>query len=113
MLVVERVDLVQLDEVLDVDRAGLLRGERLELLRRDHDVAVGAHLEALDDVLVGHFLAVGGTDALLLDPRPVGVVELVEPDRLLLNRAVQLDRHVHQAEADCAFPNRSRHSNPL
>ena len=32
MLVEEGIDLVQVDEVLDVDRASLLRGERVELV---------------------------------------------------------------------------------
>ncbi len=62
---VDGVDLLELDEVLDVDRAregGLQRGELLGL---DHDVAFGGDFIALDDLRVGDLLFVDGADALM------------------------------------------------
>ena len=82
---------------------------RVELLRRDDHVAVGADLVALDEVLVRHLLARGRAHALLLDALARLSVDLVEAHRLPRDRAEQLDRDVHQAEADRSTPNRSRH----
>ena len=76
---------------------------------RDDHVLVRRDLVALHDVLVGDLLAVGRADPLLLDPHPVGVVQLVEADGLLRNGAVELHGHVHEPEADGASPDRSSH----
>src|SRR5690606_22918871 len=57
-------------------------------------------LRALDDAHVAHAL-------------PRAVLELVEVDVLLLGRAVQLHRDVHQAEAERAGPDRPRHRSYL
>jgi hypothetical protein len=46
---VDRVDLRELDEALDVDRLGLARVQALELARLEDDVAVRRDLEALHD----------------------------------------------------------------
>jgi hypothetical protein len=107
---VDRVDLVEIDEVLDLDRAGLLRVELLELLAGQHDVLVGADLIALDDLLVGDFLAVLLRDALVADARPVSLAQLLEAHRLLRRRAVELHGHVQEPEADRSTPDCSRHS---
>ena len=109
MVVVDGVDLVEVDEVLDVDRPGGLGVEGVELLGRDHHVGVRAQLVALDDVLVGDLLAGGGRDPLLLHPRLALGVDLVEADVLGRHRAVELHRHVHQPEADGPGPHRSSH----
>ena len=71
MVEVDRVDVVEVDEVLDLDRAGLLRVELLELVAGDDDVLVGGDLIPLDDVFVGDLLAVGLGDPLVADPRAV------------------------------------------
>src|SRR5207249_2709119 len=73
-------------------------------------IAIGADLVALHDVLVRNLLAVRRADPLHLDALAVLVVELVEADRLLRDGAVELDRHVHQPEADRASPDRPRHT---
>ena len=106
---VDRVDLVQVHELLDLDRARLLGVQCLELLGLDHHVLVRADLVALDDVVVGHFLAIRGADALLLDAHVVAVVELVEAHRLARDRAVELHGHVDEPETDGTTPNRPRH----
>ena len=108
-LVVDRVDLVEVDEVLDVDRPGGLGVERLELLRGDDHVPVGRDLEALDDLLVGHLLAGLGRHPLLADAGARPLLQLVEPHVLGGDGAEQLHRHVDQPEADGTAPDRSRH----
>jgi hypothetical protein len=63
VVVEDRVDLLEVDEVLDVDGAGPLGVERLELLRRDDHVAVLRELVALHDVVVGDLVAGVRVDA--------------------------------------------------
>src|SRR4051812_35777032 len=109
VVVVDRVDLVQRDEVLDLDRLGLLRVQRLELARLDDDIAVGRQLEALDDVLVGHLVAGGRIDALLLDAHACLAVELMEADGLARHRGIELHGHGDEPEGDCTAPDRPWH----
>ena len=110
LLEVDGVDLVEVDEVLDLDRAGLLRVEVRELLARQGHVLVGGELVALDDVVVGDLLAVCLGHALVAHPGAVLLAQLAEAHGVLRDRAVQLHRHVQQAEADRPAPNRSSHS---
>src|SRR4051794_19117042 len=113
VVVEQRVDRVEVDEVLDLDRPGLLRIERLELRRLDDDVAVRGDLIALDDLVVGHLLARRRVDALLLDAHARALVELVEAHRLAADRAVELDGDRDQPEADRTGPDRPRHGSYL
>src|SRR5439155_18885424 len=85
------------------------RVERLELLGRDHDVAVGTDLVALHDLLVRHLFPSRAGYALLAHARLGLGVELVEAHVLWRRGAEQLDRHVDQPEADGTAPDRSRH----
>ena len=78
MVEVDGVDVVEVDEVLDLDRPRLLRVDLLELVPRDHHVLLGRDLVALDDVLVGHLLAVGLGHALVADTRAVLLAQLAE-----------------------------------
>src|ERR687883_67732 len=70
--------------------------ERVELLGREHHVAVARELVALHDVVVGDLVAGHRVHALLLDPVPGVLVQLVEADGLARDGRVQLDRHVDQ-----------------
>ena len=70
VVVVDGVDLVEVHEVLDVDRARLLRVQRVELVGRDDDVAVLRQLVALDDLVVADLLA------RLRDPRASAAIRL-------------------------------------
>ena len=110
MVVEDRVDVGELDELLDVDRPGLLRVERVELVALDDDVAVGRELVALDDVLVGDLVAGARVDAALLDAHAGLAVELVEAHRLARDGGVELHRHRHQTEGDGACPHRAGHA---
>jgi len=67
VVVEDRIDVGELDEVLDLDGLRLLGLERLELAGLDHDIAIGSQLEALDDVLVGDLVARRRVDAALRD----------------------------------------------
>ena len=109
VVVVDRVDVGELDEVLDLDRLGLLGLQRLELAGLDDHVAVGRELEALDDVVVGDLVARRGVDALLRDAHAGLAAELVEAHGLAVDRAVELDGDGDQAERDRTGPDRARH----
>src|SRR5436190_16951642 len=109
VVVVDGIDLRQVDEVLDRDRLGRARVERLQFFLGDGDVAALADLESLDDVLPGHFVAIDAADALLLDPAAVLVVQHVEAHLLGGGGRVELDRYADQSEADRPAPDRPRH----
>ena len=106
---VDRVDLVEIDEVLDLDRPRLLGVELLELLPGQNDVLLGRDLIALDDLLVGDLLAVGLGHPLVPDARAVARAQLAEAHRLARHGAVQLHGHVQEPEADRSAPNRPSH----
>src|SRR5438067_4814614 len=108
-LVIDGIDLLEIDEILDLDRLGRARIERFQFFARDRDVAALGDLESLDDVLPRHFLPVGAADALLLDARAVLVVEHVEADLFGRGRREQLHGDADQAEADRTAPDRPRH----
>ena len=74
----------------------------------DH-VLLGRHLVALDDVLVGHLLAVRLGDPLVADARAVLLAQLAKAHVLARDGAVQLHGHVQEPEADRSTPNSSRH----
>ena len=109
VVVEDRVDVGELDEVLDLDRLGLLGLQRLELAGLDDHVAVGRELEALDDVVVGDLVARRRVDALLRDPHAGLAAELVEAHGLAVDRAVELDGDGDQAEGDRTGPDGARH----
>ena len=109
VVVVDRVDVVERDEVLDLDRLRLLGIERLELARLDQHVAIGRELIALDDVLVGHLVARRRIDALLLDAHAGLAVELMKAHGLARHGGVELDGDGHQPEGDGACPDRPWH----
>ena len=100
MIEVDRVDLVEVDEVGDLDRPGLLRVELLELVLGDHHVLLGGDLVALDDVAVLDLLAVGLGDALVAHARAVGLAQLAEAHRLLRDGGIELHGHIEEPEAD-------------
>ena len=74
----DRVDLVEVDELHDVDRAAGFHRHLVEVVVGEDDVAVLLVLVALHDVLEGDLFAVLLAHPLVTDPPVVGVVELVE-----------------------------------
>jgi hypothetical protein len=62
---VDGVDLVEVDEVLDLDRFRLLGSHVLELVLGEDHVLLGGDLVALDDLVVRDLLAVLLGDALV------------------------------------------------
>src|SRR5688572_27424252 len=102
----DRIDLLELDEIADLDRVRGLGLSGLDLLRlEDHELAL-ADLVAAGQVLPRHFLVLGEAEALLLDGRTVLLVNEAKADVLVLGRGVQLYRDRHHAEADRALPDR-------
>ena len=53
LLEVQRVDLVEVDELLDLDRVAPLRAQRLDLVVLDHHVLALRDLVAADDLVGG------------------------------------------------------------
>ena len=106
---VDPVDFLQLDEVLDLDRARELGRDRRELVVLDDDVALRGDLVAAHDFVVGDLLVVGEAEALGVDARVVGGVEMVEVHRLRADGAVELHGHAHEPEVQHPPPHRPVH----
>ena len=106
---VHRVDVDEVDELLEVDRLGGHRHERLELVRVDDDVATLGDLVALHDVVVADLFTGLGVDLSVADAGHVAFVELVERHALSAHRMEQLDGDRHQPERDRATPHRPCH----
>jgi hypothetical protein len=110
---VDRLDLVQVDEVGDVDGLGTARRDLVQLVRlHDHVLALG-ELVALDDVAGADFLARALVDPPVADPVGGAALQLVEVDRVVLRRREQPDGHGDQPECDHACPDRPCHARPL
>ena len=87
LAVVDRVDLLEVDEVADVDRLRQLDVEPVEVLVLErHELAL-LDLETADDVLVIDVLAVVTAHLVVADRRQVALVEEVEAELLRLGRA--------------------------
>ena len=107
VLEVDRIDLGEGDELLDVDRA--VRGglERLQLLVGEEHVLFFRELVALHDLAALDDALAGRTEELLLDPAPAGLVQHVEGQRLGARRHVETYRNGHETEADGPRPDRA------
>ena len=113
MIEVHRVDVGEVDELLDVDRSGLARLDRLELeIGDDHLIAV-VQLVAVGDLLAGDLDLLLRTPALHLDRRAVLLMELAEMEVEIAGGGHHRDRHVDEAEAERACPQRTRHGSAL
>jgi hypothetical protein len=108
----DRVDLLQVDEVLDLDHPGGLGSEGVHLLLVHHHVLTGRDLVALDDLLVGDLLAGDLRDLAVADPGTRARLELVESHVLGPGGRHQLDRHGHQPERDGSAPDGAWHVSP-
>ena len=89
---IDRVDLVQVDEVADVDRVGELDVEPVEVLVLQGDIAALLDLEAPDDLVGVDPLTVVPAHLLVGDRRQVLLVEEVEAELLRLRRR----EHAHR-----------------
>ena len=77
---IARIDLGAVDELVDLDGARRFQRDVLELLLGHLDEGLGVDLVALDDVLVGDFLARVGIHLHIFDAVAGLPVELVEGD---------------------------------
>ena len=102
---IARIDLAAVDEFVDLDGPRRFQRDVLELLLRHLDEGVGVDLVALDDVLVGDFLAGVGVDLGVFDAMAGLPVELIERDLFGFRRGrIQRDRTVDERKAQEAFP---------
>ena len=101
----DRVDVGEVDEVLDLDLAGRLRLERGDLLGLDHHVLAGLELVALHDPVVRDLFARLLRHPPQADAGAGAFFELVEADVLGPRRGDHPDRHGDEAEADRSGPN--------
>src|SRR5256714_872264 len=106
---VDRVDLVQVDEVADVDRPRQLDVEPVEVLVLERDEAALIDLEAADDVVAVDVLAAVAAHLVVADRLQVALVQEVEPELLRLGRADHSHRHADEPKRDRAAPDRPWH----
>src|SRR5581483_302107 len=105
---VDRVDLLERDEVADLDRVRQLDVEAVDVLVLErHELAL-RDLEAPDDVLGVDRLAVVPPDLLVADRRHVPLVQEMEAHLLGLGRCVHPDRDADETERDRPPPDRAR-----
>jgi len=110
---VDRVDLVQVDEVQDVDRLGQLDVEAVEVLLLERHEAALLDLEAAHDVVVVHVLAGVAPDLVVADRLQVALVEEVEAELLRLGRPDHPYRDADEAERERSRPERAGHDRTL
>jgi hypothetical protein len=105
---IARVDLALVDELVDFDGARRFQRDVLEFFLGHLDERVGVDLVALDDVLVGDFLAGVGVYLGVFDPMARLPIELVEGDLLgFRGGRVQRDGTGDERKAKEAFPVRA------
>ena len=93
-----------LDKLVDVDGARRFQRDVLELFLRHLDEGVGVDLVALDDVLVGDFLAGVGIHLDVFDAVAGLLVQLVEGDLFgLRGGRIERDRTGDERKAQKAF----------
>src|SRR6185437_5983144 len=108
---VERVDLVVVDELRNIDDAVALDLDLVELLIGDDDVAPLLELVALEQLLARHRLARGGVGRHHLDARHRAGRQVVEGDLVgAARRGIEPHRAGDQTDPQIAFPARSRRS---
>ena len=99
-LEVDRIDLVEREEGLDLHRFGLLRMKLVEFLLCDSDVVILAHAVAFDDVVFLHDLLAGCTPPVYLDHCPTRTVELLELDVLSPSSGITFHCDCHETERE-------------
>ncbi|MNH21283.1 hypothetical protein D3C79_810870 [compost metagenome] len=102
-------DFAAVDERKDIDGLGRLRPGLADLLFADHHVLALPVLHALDDMLTGDLLASDLVHPLVAHRLHAALVEPVEVDPVAADSSTQRHRDMHQAEADCTFPDGSGH----
>src|SRR5262249_25990078 len=99
------VDVAARHEFVDLDGAGRLQRDVVELVLGHLDIGVGIDLVAFDNVLVGHFLAAIRIDLGVFDAVAGLAVDLVEGNFFgIRRRRIKGDRAGHQRKAQKAFP---------
>jgi len=108
-LVIKRIDVLEIDELLDFHAARRGRSDLLDLLLLDKYVAVLLVFVTLHDFGSLHLALAGGAELRLLDAGFALGVKLVKVDGLAARGREQADRDGDQPESQIAGPNRGRH----
>ena len=102
---VELVDLVARHELVNVNDPPAFDGDGFELLRRELDVFILAHLITLDDVVRLHLLAALGVNLDVLDAMPGLLVDLMEAYLLALGGGrIERNGTGHERELEVTLP---------
>ena len=116
----DRVHLIQRHELLELDRGLAPPLQGLQVLFRQHNVAVAPDLVALDRLVPLDPLAAAPAAVVLLEPGAVGRVQQMEAHRLGPRGRVELDRNRDQPEGDrgggdcaCGHPRPPGRGDPL
>ena len=112
LLEVERIDVVEVDELLDLDLVAALRAQRVDLRRLDDHVPALRDLEAALDPVGADLFAGRVRNLAVADARAGSLLELVEAHVFVLRRADELHGHLHESEADRAGPDGTGHRVP-
>ena len=105
---VDRVDLVEGDEVADVDGVGELDVQPIEILRLDRHVVPLLDFEGAHDVVRVNVLAGVLADLVVADRLEVAAVDEVEPQLARARGGQHPDRDADQPERDRPAPDRTR-----
>src|SRR6185436_10031645 len=106
----DRVDLVVRDEVENLDRAiRLLLGRTEVRVGEVHELPVRA-LVGLHDLAGRDLLALFLADLAIADRRPVLLMDEMQLEIVLVDRAVHLHGRVHEPERDAPGPDRTWHA---
>src|SRR5436305_12706996 len=105
----DRINLLLVHEVLELDRAGAFAGGGVDLVLIEQHILTASDLVTLRDLLVRNLLALLRADPLLLDRRAIGSMHLVKVHAPVLNRRMHPDRFVDPPEGSGSLPERTRH----
>src|ERR1044072_9991601 len=101
---VHRIDLLQVDEILDVDGLGRFKINTLKILFVEDDELPFLVFVALDDLFPRNFLALIFRAPPIIHRAMILGAQETKFELLLPRRGVESDRYVDEAETDTSFP---------
>ena len=85
-VVIQRIDVIQIDKIGDIDGAAFLGGNRIKLRLLHNHVLIGGNLISFDDVLAMHFLVLGRAEEPVLKPGMILIMQQMKRDSLFADR---------------------------
>ena len=101
---IHRIDLLQVDEILDVDGLGRLEIDALKILVVQDDELPFFVFVAFHDLVPRNFLAVLLRDAFVIDRAVILRSQQAEFQLFLPRRRIKRDRDIDEAKTDTALP---------